>query len=96
MVNNQITSTDKFKPTDEVTWRDVNGEVIVLTLTSGEYYSFNEVGRLSWISLVEGKQVSEVVAYILNNYQTTSDQAKQDLEQFIGGLLENHLLVKDQ
>ncbi len=92
----QINDQDKFKPVDEVTWRDINDEVVALKLVSGEYYSFNEIGRLSWLSLTEGKQVSQIVEDILKNYETTPDQAEKDLNEFIHGLIENNLLIKDE
>lgn len=92
----QFSSEDTFKPVEEVTWRDINGEVVALKLVSGEYYSFNEVGRLSWISLTEGKQVSQIIQDILDNYETTPEQAENDLNGFINGLIENDLLIKDE
>ena len=90
----QFSSADTFKPVEEVTWRDINGEVVALKLMSGEYYSFNEVGRLSWISLTEGKQVSQIIQDILENYETTPEQAENDLNGFINGLIENNLLIR--
>ncbi|WP_321492930.1 PqqD family protein [uncultured Desulfobacter sp.] len=92
----EISPQDKFNPVDEVTWRDINGEVVALKLVSGEYYSFNEVGRLSWLSITEGKQVSQIVDHIVENYETTLEQAWKDLNEFITGLMEHKLLVKGE
>lgn len=57
IVKHTISPNDIFKSTDEVTWRDVNGELVVLKLTSGEYFSFNAIGRLTWMNLSEGKSI---------------------------------------
>lgn len=92
----EISPQDKFNPVDEVTWRDINGEVVALKLVSGEYYSFNEVGRLSWLSIAEGKQVSQIVDHIVENYDTTLEQAQKDLNAFITGLMEHKLLVRGE
>ncbi|MFH2057846.1 MAG: PqqD family protein [Pseudomonadota bacterium] len=93
-MNSYHTETDTFQSVDEVTWRDIKGELVVLELASGEYYSFNEIGRLSWISLTQGKSVKVIIDEIVNEYDVTHDQAKEDLDGFITGLLENNLIVR--
>jgi len=80
---------------DEVTWRDVNGELVVLRLTSGEYYSFNSIGRLTWMNITEGKSIAEVVDAIAAEYEVSHEQAESDVHSFVEGLLTNDLLYKD-
>ena len=91
----KILSKDIFKTTDEVTWRDVNGELVVLRLTSGEYYSFNSIGRLTWMNITEGKSIAEVVDAIAAEYEVSHEQAESDVHSFVEGLLTNDLLYKD-
>ena len=95
IVTHKISPEDIYKTTDEVTWRDVNGELVVLRLTSGEYYSFNSVGRLTWMSISEGKSIGEVVDTIASEYDVTLEQAESDVHSFVDGLLTNDLLYKD-
>lgn len=66
-----ISPNDIFKSTDEVTWRDVNGELVVLKLTSGEYFSFNAIGRLTWMNLSEGKSIADAIDTIAAEYDVT-------------------------
>jgi len=94
-VAHKILSQDIFKTTDEVTWRDVNGELVVLRLTSGEYYSFNSIGRLTWMNITEGKSIAEVVDAIAAEYEVSHEQAESDVHSFVEGLLTNDLLYKD-
>jgi len=95
IVTQKFSPQDIFKTTDEVTWRDVNGELVVLKLTSGEYFSFNSVGRLTWIKLTEGKAVTEVIDAIASEYEVTHAQAESDVHSFVDGLLSNELLYKN-
>ena len=94
-MTHKISPQDIYKTTDEVTWRDVNGELVVLKLTSGEYYSFNSVGRLTWMNISEGKSISEVIDAIASEYDVTREQAESDVHSFVEGLLTNDLLSKD-
>ena len=50
-----------FKPAEGITWRDIKGELIVLQLASGEYFSFNEIGRSAWLALAEMKSMQQVI-----------------------------------
>ncbi len=81
-----------FKPNDDVTWRDVSGEMVVLKLSSGEYYTFNEQGRITWLALSEGKSVEQAVRMIVDEYDVGSDKAREDVEAFVVGLMEQELL----
>ena len=92
----KISSQDIYKTTDDVTWRDVNGELVVLRLTSGEYYSFNSIGRLTWMNISEGKSITEVVDAIAAEYDVSHEQAESDVHGFVEGLLTNDLLYKDR
>lgn len=94
-MTHKISPQDTYKTKDEVTWRDVNGELVVLKLTSGEYYSFNSVGRLSWMNISEGKSIAEVIDAIALEYDVTHEQAASDVHSFVDGLLANDLLNKD-
>jgi hypothetical protein len=94
-VTHKISPRDTYKTTDEVTWRDVNGELVVLRLTSGEYYSFNSVGRLTWMNISEGKSIAEVIDTIALEYDVAYEQAESDVRSFVEGLLTNNLLYKD-
>jgi len=88
----ELLGNTTFKPTDDVTWRDVSGEMVVLKLSSGEYYTFNEQGRITWLALSEGKSMEQAVGMIVNEYDVSSDKAREDMEVFVVGLMEQELL----
>ncbi len=82
-----------FRLAEGITWRDIKGELIALQLESGEYFSFNEIGRLAWMALVEGRSVGQVIEAVLAEYEVSLAQAESDVVAFTQGLLENKLLV---
>lgn len=81
-----------FKSTDDVTWRDVSGEMVVLKLSSGEYYTFNELGRITWLALSEGKSMEQAVRMIVDEYDVSSEKARADVETLVVGLMEQGVL----
>ena len=82
-----------FQVAEGITWRDIKGELIALELESGEYFSFNEIGRLAWLALAEGRSVGQVVETVLAEYEVSLAQAESDVVAFTQGLLENGLIV---
>src|SRR5512139_720243 len=89
----EIASASTYKAPDNYSWRDVNNELVVLNLQSGEYFTFNNVGRLIWLSVNDGKTVDEVTRSVMEQYATTEEKAVADVKAFIGNLLSEGLLI---
>lgn len=85
---------ETFTPSDDLSWRDVNDEMVVLNLKSGEYYTFNDVGRVAWLALADGKSVDEIVDAIVEEYDVQRDAAASDVRHFIDGLVQNRVVEK--
>ena len=90
----KISKDSVFHVAEDVSWRDIKGELIVLQLSSGEYFSFNEIGRLAWISLAEHKSIGQVIEAVLAEYDVSLAQAEADVVAFVQGLLGNKLLIQ--
>jgi hypothetical protein len=89
----EIAATNSYKAPDNYSWRDVNNELVVLNLQSGEYFTFNDVGRLIWISVNDGKRVEDITKLVVEQYATTEDKAQADVKAFISNLLSEGLLI---
>lgn len=80
---------------DDITWRDVDEEMIVLHLPTGKYYTFNNSGHLAWKQLAKGKDTSEITVQIMDTYEVDKETAERDLSTFISGLEEHNLISKN-
>ena len=85
-----------LQPTDDITWRNVDEEIVVIKLGTGEYFTFNDLGREIWLFLTEGHSISEIIQKIVDTYEVDKDQALADVENFTSGLLHNGLLTTFQ
>jgi len=81
-----------YKLSDDVTWRDVDEEMIVLHLPTGKYYTFNKTGHLAWKNLAEGKDTDEITREIMKKYEVDEETAARDLTAFISGLVHHNLI----
>jgi len=89
----EIAATNTYKAPDNYSWRDVNNELVVLNLQSGEYFTFNNVGRLIWLTVNDGKTVDEITRSVVEQYATTEEKAVADVKAFISNLLSEGLLI---
>lgn len=78
-----------------VSWREVDGEVIALDLTSSTYFTTNRTGTLLWHAMVDGAAVGDLVELLASTFGIPADRAKGDVGSFLDLLSANNLLVAD-
>lgn len=83
--------------TQDVLWREVGDEVLVLKESTGMYFSLNAVGRELWNRLESGGATqADLATWLAERYDIPADQAEQDVATFIGQLREKQLLEEAQ
>lgn len=77
---------------DELSWRQVGDEVIVLDLRSNAYLSINETGTALWEMLVNGSTPATMSERLMSEFSVDEDRARADVEAFVAMLTERDLL----
>ena len=85
----------RFVKVPEVTWSALDEECVLLHLSTGRYYTLNEVGRFLWESLDGQNSLSDVCQRLIREYDVDEGVAKQDILEVIQDLLEEGLLKTD-
>lgn len=78
--------------TDDLTWREVGDELLVLKLSTGTYLTLNAVGKELWSELEEGATGSQLAEALVERYGISSEQAAEDVAAFIEDLTTSGLL----
>lgn len=91
-----ITDTDKFKLPDHVSYRDIEGECVLLNTENNYYYSLNDVGFLIYKLLLERLSFSEIVQEILTRSEgkVSRERIHSDVEELLVDLLKEGLIEK--
>jgi hypothetical protein len=71
---------------EEVLFRDLDGEAVVLNLTSGKYYGLDETGTRMWTLLVEHGRVDAAFRDLLDEYEVSEEQLRHDLLNLVDEL----------
>ncbi|WP_186441018.1 PqqD family protein [Desulfamplus magnetovallimortis] len=77
---------------NDLTWRDLNGELVVLNSKNGDYHMFNEVGRLIWLALVDNQNTSDIATSITESFEVDFDHALKDVQNFVHDIAQRGLL----
>ncbi len=81
-------------PAPDVHVREFDGELVLLDLKRGEYFSLNEIGLHMWNSIGAGTSLAEVAKEIAISYEIEEVQALSDLIDLRDKLLRAHLVLE--
>jgi len=87
-----VTTTTTLTVPDQVLFRDLAGEAVLLEVESGRYYGLNETGTRMWSLLVEHGRVDMALQSLLQEYEVSSDRLQEELFHFVETLASRKLL----
>ena len=70
-----------------IAWDEIDGEILIINVETGYYFSLDGVGSLIWSMLAEGVGESDMVARIMSEYQVEESTAREDLEELVDALV---------
>ena len=88
----EISAKATFSIPESVAWRNVNEEIVILKLKSGEYYTLNEVGRHIWQAISDQKTVEGIAKHIVDQFDVTYEKAMEDVTTFLGNMLKESVV----
>jgi hypothetical protein len=79
-----------------LSWREIDGETVVLDLVSSKYLTTNRTGTFLLRQLVVDRSVEELVAALAKEYSIEPATAARDTDAFLTRLLDRGLLEGDR
>jgi Coenzyme PQQ synthesis protein D (PqqD) len=80
---------------DDVVFRDLAGESLLLNLSTGTYFGLDAVGTRLWHLLKEQGSAAAAIATLQSEYDVDERRLRQDVEALISRLLAKELLTTD-
>jgi Coenzyme PQQ synthesis protein D (PqqD) len=80
---------------EDIQWKEVEGEIVILDLRSARYMAVNESGRFLWEAAAEGTTRTRLVKELMDKYHIDHPTAERDVEDFIETLRRNQLMATD-
>ena len=81
-----------FRIPDDVIFRELDGEAVVLNLDTGIYFGLDAVGTRIWRLLEERKPLKTVLDTLVDEYDAPPERLRNDLLAFVERLTGKGLL----
>ncbi len=78
---------------DDVMWREVDDEVVILDLKTSTYLSTNKTGAYLWKLLQEDRDTNELEIALADTYRVDRATAQSDVGTFLDMLRSKELLI---
>jgi hypothetical protein len=85
--------SDRYKVNQEVIHQTIDGEVIIVNLGSGNYYSLDKIGALIWNYIEKNESVGEMINNIYINYDCTIQELRDAVSELISSLMDEKLIL---
>ena len=82
----------KVAVSDGVLFQELDGELVLLSLDTAEYFSLNEVGAKLWILITSGWSMRDILISFINQFDASEEQLAADIEVFLKHLLDHKLI----
>lgn len=88
----ELVLTSRVRIRDDVLSRDLQGEQVILDLSSGVYFGLDPVGTRIWHLLQEQQPLQKVLDSLVKEYDVTEAQCTQDLLHLVTQMVEKGLM----
>ena len=81
---------------NEVLFREIEGECVLLNLRSGKYFGLDTIGARMWALLSEHPQVEDVLRALVDEYDVDEERLTHDLLDLVDQLAAQDLVRVDE
>lgn len=86
--------TTRLSPSDEVLFRDFDGECVLLNLSDESYYGLDPVGTSIWTALGESATVGDAIEKLLEEFEVDRETLERDVLRLANELIAKGMLLQ--
>jgi hypothetical protein len=83
-------------PDPDVQGTSMEGETVLLDLSTGRYYTLNRLGSVIWAHCTGHNTISAIHAILCDRFEVSPDRALDDLVALINQLVKEGLLQQER
>jgi hypothetical protein len=87
-----ISLETRVRPNPDLLSSELEGEAVILDLSSGVYFGLNAVGARIWELIQDGRDLRAVRATLLEEFDVPPDRCEADLMQLVRRMAANGLV----
>ena len=87
-----IPLTSRVRISEDVVFRDLQGELVLLNLKTGVYFGLDPMGTRIWHLIQAHRSLKNVLDSLVEEYEVTDTRCEQDLLGFVAKLRDNSII----
>ena len=93
-----LTMLDRIilRPSPDVQGTSLEGETVLLDLSTGRYYTLNRLGSVIWEHCTGHRTISDIHVVLCDRFEVSPDRALDDLVALINHLIKEGLLQQER
>lgn len=72
---------------------DMNGDAVMMDISTGKYYNLGQTGGRIWELLEQPKRVDRLIQALTEEYDVTYERCREDILPFLQQLVDRGLLI---
>ena len=84
----KIEGSSVWSVSDKAVGCEVDGEMVLLDLSTGTYFGINAVGAHIWDQLNQGKTFDQIQQHLLERYRVSAEQCEREVVAFVSMLIQ--------
>ena len=80
---------------NDIDTTDLNGEIVMMDLEKGRYFSLNGVGSRIWEIIEEPIGINKIVDSLLEEYDVSRNECEENVLEFLGKLDDANIIFVD-
>lgn len=78
---------------EDVTWRNVEGQIVILDLRDSSYLRTNATGAMLWERMQRECASDDLVALLVESFEIDPARASEDVAKFLDMMASSDLLI---
>lgn len=91
-LRNNIRYNSSFIRNPDLIYNEIDGEIVILSIENGEYYTLNSIGSEIWYLFKTQHTFSQIINLLLEIYDINKGECECDTMDYIEDLLENEII----
>jgi hypothetical protein len=96
IIDPAMLSRTLLHPSPDVQGTNMDGETVLLDLSSGRYYTLNRVGSVIWEHCTGHHTISDIRAVLCDRFDVAPERALDDLVTLVNQLVQEGLLQHER
>lgn len=96
LVDHRMLDQIILRPSIDVQGTNMDGETVLLDLSTGRYYTLNRLGSVIWTHCTGENTIGDIHAVLCDRFDVAPDRALDDLVTLISQMIEEGLLQQER